>query len=221
MCWDPVSSTTRFIVESDLSESNRRIVDYWRSALLECPEIGEYRSFYPDRIHISVCSPLNHPASRTSLQYLVNGGELCPDGPGMESGAVPEPPRRPLPAAVEHPAGRLLPVQRSGRRLVSSELGAALPVAMRGAGLPVQTVMAAGARGQTLGDVLRVGGGTSLTGTPVENTQQRTASHRVAIFKKQEAGFHIFTADGTVGLKPKLHRVVFQFEPTLDNKCVS
>lgn len=139
----------------------------------------------------------------------------------MESGAVPEPPRRPLPAAVEHPAGRLLPVQRSGGRLVSSELGAALPVAMRGAGLPVQTIVAAGARGQTLGDVLCVGGGTSLTGTPVENTQQRTASHRVVVFKKQEAGFYIFTADGTVGLKPKLHRVVFQFELTLDNKCVS
>lgn len=33
MYWDLISSTTRFIVESDLSESNRRVVDYWRSAL--------------------------------------------------------------------------------------------------------------------------------------------------------------------------------------------
>ena len=35
MCWDPSSSTLRFIVESDLSKSNRRIVDYWRSALIQ------------------------------------------------------------------------------------------------------------------------------------------------------------------------------------------
>lgn len=36
---------------------------------------------------------------------------------------------------------------------------------MWGAGLPVQTVVAAGTGGQTLGDVLGVGGRASLTGT--------------------------------------------------------
>lgn len=77
--------------------------------------------------------------------YLVDWGELCSDRPGMESGAVPESPRRPLPAAVEHPAGRLLPVQRAGGRLVPPELGAALTVTVRGAGLPMQAVVAAGA----------------------------------------------------------------------------
>lgn len=90
----------------------------------------------------------------------------------MESSAVPEPPRRPLPATVEHPAGRLLPVQRPGGRLVPPELGAALPVTVRGAGLPVQAVVASGAGGQTLGDVLRVGGGAALTGTAAENREE-------------------------------------------------
>ena len=94
----------------------------------------------------------------------------------MKSGAVSEPPGRPLPAAVQHPAGRLLPVQRSGGRLVPSELGAALSVPVRGAGLPVQAVVAAGARGQTFGDVLRVGGRASLTGTPVGNTAESSVS---------------------------------------------
>ena len=27
MCWDLISSTTRFIVESDLNESNRRLLE--------------------------------------------------------------------------------------------------------------------------------------------------------------------------------------------------
>lgn len=94
----------------------------------------------------------------------------------MKSGAVPESPRRPLPATVKHSARRLLPVQRPGGRLVPSELGAALPVTMWGAGLPVQAVMAARARGQTLGDVLCVGGRASLTGTTVENTAERAES---------------------------------------------
>lgn len=87
----------------------------------------------------------------------------------METGAVPEPPRGSLPATVDHPPGRLLPVQRSSRRFVPSELGAALPVAMGRAGLPVQAaVMAAGARRQPLGDVLGVCGGAALGGTPVK-----------------------------------------------------
>lgn len=86
----------------------------------------------------------------------------------MESGAVREPPRRSLPATVDHPARRLLSVQRSSRRFVPSELGAALPVPMGRAGFPVQAaVVAAGARGQPLGDVLGVGGGATLGGTPV------------------------------------------------------
>lgn len=85
----------------------------------------------------------------------------------METGAVPEPPGRSLPATVDHPAGRLLPVQRSSRRFVPSELRAALPVTMGRAGLPVQpAVMAAGARRQPLGDVLGVCGGAALGGTP-------------------------------------------------------
>lgn len=49
---------------------------------------------------------------------------------------------------------------------------------MGSAGLPMQAVMAAGARGQTLGDVLCVGGGASLTGTTVENT---TVSDNVSV----------------------------------------
>lgn len=85
----------------------------------------------------------------------------------MEPGAVREPPGGSLPATVDHPAGRLLPVQRPSRRFVPSELGAALPVPMGRAGLPVQAaVVAAGARGQPLGDVLGVGGGATLGGTP-------------------------------------------------------
>lgn len=85
----------------------------------------------------------------------------------MEPGAVPEPPGGSLPAAVDQPSGRLLPVQRPGRRLVPPELGAALPVAVGGAGLPVEAaVMAAGARRQPLGDVLGVGGGAPLGGAP-------------------------------------------------------
>lgn len=94
----------------------------------------------------------------------------------MEPGAVPEPPGRPLPAAVEHPAGRLLPVQRPGRGLVPSELSTALPVTMRRAGLTVQAiVVAAGARGQALGDVLGVGGRPSLAGTAAEHTAKSTS----------------------------------------------
>lgn len=85
----------------------------------------------------------------------------------MEAGAVREPSGGSLPAAVDQPARRLLPVQRSSRRLVPAELGAALPVAVGRAGLPVQpAVMAAGARRQPLGDVLGVGGGAALGGTP-------------------------------------------------------
>lgn len=114
--------------------------------------------------------------TRTPPLYLVNRGELCSDRPGVESGAVPKSPRRPLPATVEHPARRLLPVQRPGGGLVPSELGAALPVTMRGAGLPMQAVVAAGTRGQTLGDVLCVGGWASLTRTTVENTAKSSAS---------------------------------------------
>lgn len=88
----------------------------------------------------------------------------------MESGAVREPSGRSLPATVDHPAWRLLPVQRSCRRFVPSELGAALPIAMGRAGLPVQAaVMAAGARRQPLGDMLGVRGGATLGGTPVQS----------------------------------------------------
>lgn len=109
------------------------------------------------------------PPLRRPRRYLVHGGELRSDGPGVETGAVPEPPRGSLPAAVDHPPGGLLPVQRSSRRFVPSELGAALPVAMGRAGLPVQAaVMAAGARRQPLGDVLGVCGGAALGGTPVK-----------------------------------------------------
>lgn len=108
--------------------------------------------------------------------YLVNRGELCSDGPSMESGAVPESPRGPLPAAVQHPAGGLLSVQGSGRRFVSSELGATLPVAMWGARLPMQAVVAAGPRSQPLGNVLRVGGGAALTGTAVDEAAERAKS---------------------------------------------
>lgn len=112
----------------------------------------------------------------TRAQYLVDWGELCSDRPSMKSGAVSESPRRPLPATVKHPAGWLLPVQWSGRRLVPSELGAALPVTVWGAGLPMQAVVTAGAWGQTLGDVLCVGGRASLTGTTVEHTAQSSVS---------------------------------------------
>lgn len=108
------------------------------------------------------------------LHYLVYRCQLCSHRPSMESGAVPESPRRPLSAAVKDSARRLLPVQRSGRRLVPSELGAALPVTVWGAGLPMQAVMAAWARGQTLGDVLCVGGRASLTGTTAGNRAERS-----------------------------------------------
>lgn len=96
----------------------------------------------------------------------------------MESGAVPESPRGPLPATVQHSARRLLSVKWSGRRFVPSEFGAALPVAMRGAGLSMQAVVAAGARGQTLGDVLCVGGRASLTGTAVKDTTGSSMSRQ-------------------------------------------
>lgn len=111
--------------------------------------------------------------SRTScLRYLVDRGELCSDRPRVESRAVPEPPRRPLPATVQRPAGRLLPVQRPGGGLVPSELGAALAISVWGAGLPMQAVVAAGAGGQTLGDVLGISGRASLTGTAAEHTTE-------------------------------------------------
>lgn len=93
----------------------------------------------------------------------------------MESSAVPKSPRRPLPATVQHPAGGLLSVQGMSRRLVSSELCATLPVTVRGARLPVQTVMAAGARSQAFGDVLRVGGGASLTGAAGDDGAERNS----------------------------------------------
>lgn len=88
----------------------------------------------------------------------------------MESGAVRESPGRSLPATVDHPARRLLSVQRPSRRFVSPELGAALPVSVRRAGLPVEAaVVAAGARRQPLGDVLGVRGGATLAGTPAQS----------------------------------------------------
>ena len=91
----------------------------------------------------------------------------------MESGAVREPPGGSLPATVDHPAWRLFSVQRPSRRFVPSEFGAALPVTMGRAGLPVQAaVMATGARGQPLGDVLGVGGGAALGGTPVRRGEE-------------------------------------------------
>lgn len=127
---------------------------------------------------------IRHAAGRTLPQYLVNRGQLCSHRPGMESGAVPESPRGPLPATVQHPARRLLPVQGPGRRLVPSELGAALPVAVWGAGLSMQAVVAAGARGQTLGDVLCVGGRASLTGTTVQHTAE--TSKGLFIFIQQQ-----------------------------------
>lgn len=111
----------------------------------------------------------------------------------MEPGAVPKSPRGPLSATVQHPAWWLLSVQRSGRRLVSSEFGAALPVTMWGAGLSMQTVMAAGAWGQALGDVLCVGGRASLAGTSVENT----AESRCQCYQENQLSFHVFRADGT------------------------
>ena len=113
----------------------------------------------------------------------------------MESRAVPEPPRRPLPATVQHSARRLLSVQRSGGGFIPSELGAPLPVAMRRAGLSVQAVMAAGARGQTLGDVLCVGGWASLAGTTVTDTAESSMS-RESVNKR----VYMFTADDDVGL---------------------
>lgn len=91
----------------------------------------------------------------------------------MESSAVSESPRRPLPAGVDHPARRLLPVDWTGWRFVPSELGATLPVAVWRARLPVQAaVVAAGARRQTLGDVLSVGGRAALGGTTGEQRRQ-------------------------------------------------
>lgn len=108
------------------------------------------------------------------LSYLVNRGQLCPNRASMEPGAVPKPPRGPLPAAVQDPARGLLTVQGSGWGLVPSELGASLPVAVWGAGLSMQTIVAAGARGQTFGDVLCVGGGATLTGAPVDEHSKGT-----------------------------------------------
>lgn len=59
--------------------------------------------------------------------------------------------------------------------------------------------MAAGARGQTLGDVLGVGGGASLTGTSAERKQRQClATLSGKPHKKQ--GFISFTADGAVGI---------------------
>lgn len=82
---------------------------------------------------------------------------------------VKHPARRPLPAAVQDPAGGLLPVQGARGGLVPAELSAALAVAVRGAGLTVQApLLRPGARGQALRDVLVVGGGASLVGAAVE-----------------------------------------------------
>lgn len=98
-------------------------------------------------LHLFVTEDVMLPSASvgpSSCLYLVNRGELCADRPSMESGAVPESPRGPLPAAVQHPAGGLLSVQRSSGRFVSSELGATLSVTMWGARLPMQAVVAAG-----------------------------------------------------------------------------
>lgn len=109
---------------------------------------------------------------------------MCPDGTSMEPGAVTKSPRGPLPATVQHPAGRLLPVQRSGRRLVSPELGAALPVPMWRTGLPVKAVVAAWTRGQTLGDVLCVGGWASLAGATADDTEHNTC--HLSVWQRQQ-----------------------------------
>ena len=145
----------------------------------------------------------------------------------MESGAVPKPPRRPLPATVQHPAGRLLPVQRSGGGLVPSELGSALSVTMWGAGLPVQAVVAAGTRGQPLGDVLCVGGGASLTGTTAGDTaeRERGGSHSTVSKSsgKTTRRFYISTADGTVGPSNKNDTLMLfsacESELSVHNSC--
>lgn len=104
--------------------------------------------------------------------YLVDGRELrAHRAGGVQSAAVAEATRRPLPTAVQRSARRLLPLQRPGGRLVSPELGAALAVAVRRAGLAVQPVVAARPRAQPLGDVLAVGGRAALTGAPAEHRQ--------------------------------------------------
>ena len=85
----------------------------------------------------------------------------------MQPAALPETAGGALPAAVVHPARGLLPLQGPRRGLVPPELGPALPVAVRRAGLPVEALVAPGARRQALGDVLCVGGGAALAGTAV------------------------------------------------------
>lgn len=99
--------------------------------------------------------------------YLVDGRELrAHRAGGVQPAAVAEAARRPLAAAVQRSARRLLPLQRPGGRLVPPELGATLAVAVRRAGLALQPVVAARPGGQALGDVLGVGGRSALTGAP-------------------------------------------------------
>lgn len=109
--------------------------------------------------------------------YLVDGCELGADWASVQAWALPVslalvegPPWRPLSAAVQHGAARrLLPVQRPGRRLVPAELGAALAVAVRGAGLAVQAaLLSPGARGQPLWDVFVVRWWAALVRAAVE-----------------------------------------------------
>lgn len=135
--------------------------------------------------------------------YLVDGRELrAHRAGGVQPAAVAEAARRPLAAAVQRSARRLLPLQRPGGRLVPPELGATLTVAVRRAGLAVQPVVAARPGGQALGDVLGVGGRSALTGAPAGERDGVSAAGGAVAARRQR----VFTPT-TSGTDPRLEPV--------------
>lgn len=130
--------------------------------------------------------------------YLVDGCELrAHRAGGVQPAAVAEAARRPLAAAVQRSARRLLPLQRPGGRLVPPELGATLAVAVRRAGLAVQPVVAARPRGQALGDVLGVGGRSALTGAPAGERDGASAAGGAAVAQRRRRQAFAPTTSGT------------------------
>lgn len=150
-----------------------------RSSVKPLPLLKAPRGLLPASIHHSARGALHprvcHGPARGALQARVGHG----------------PARGPRYPALQHPARRLLPLQRPAGRLVPSELRARLPVAVRSAGVAVGQRIGR----QPLGDVLIVGRGPALVGAvgrqPRREAGQAAQAQQKAYFGSVVNGLYL------------------------------
>lgn len=108
---------------------------------------------------------VHHPARGAVHSRVCHGPARGAIEPGVGHG----PARRPHDPTLQHPAGRLLPLQGTAGGLVPSKLCASLSVAVRCAGIAVNQGIAC----QPFGDVLIVGRRPALVRAVMEEPREK------------------------------------------------